>query len=126
VNTRQTVGDVAQLVRSKNAGPFWQTLDVFLANDEDYHLVAGAPGLSEQAIGRAYGVDPDTVRIFRIPTIRVVKISFPRPTTQGGVHDRDMHAGQQHVPLQHLRLDIPSSSDGRREPIELVQLPRDT
>ena len=26
-----TVGAVAELVRSKNAGPFWQTLDIFLA-----------------------------------------------------------------------------------------------
>jgi hypothetical protein len=33
-----------------------------------------------------------------------VKISFPRPTTQGGVEDRDMHAGQQHVPLAELAL----------------------
>jgi hypothetical protein len=100
-----TVGDAATLVRSKNAGPFWQTLDVFLADDDAYQAVADAPGLDADAIGRAYRVDPATVRIFRIPSIRVVKISFPRPTPQGGVHDRDMHAGQQHVPLARLPLD---------------------
>ena len=44
------------------------------------------------------------MKIFRLPSIRVVKISFPRPTTQGGVEDRDMHAGQQHVPLAELVL----------------------
>lgn len=103
--TPATVGDAASLVRSKNAGPFWQTLDVFLADDDAYRAVADAPGLDADAIGRAYRVDPTTVRIFRIPSIRVVKISFPRPTAQGGVHDRDMHAGQQHVPLARLRLD---------------------
>lgn len=100
-----TVGEAATLVRSKNAGPFWQTLDVFLADDARYHAVAEAPGLDADAIGRAYRVDPTTVRIFRIPSIRVVKISFPRPTAQGGVHDRDMHAGQQHIPLALLPLD---------------------
>ena len=105
MNEPQTVGDLAQLVRSKNAGPFWQTLDIFLANDEDYERVAGAAGLNEQAIAAAYNADPTTVRIFRIPALRVVKISFPRPTTQGGVHDRDIHAGQQHIPLQRLVLD---------------------
>lgn len=100
-----TVGDAAQLVRSKNAGPFWQTLDVFFADDDSYRAVAEAPGLDAVAIGRAYRVDPATVRLFRLPSIRVVKVSFPRPTTQGGVADRDMHAGQQHVPLERLVLD---------------------
>jgi hypothetical protein len=104
----QTVGDIAQLVRSKNAGPFWQTLDIFLASDEDYRCLANAPGLNAQAIARTYRIDPATVRIFRIPVLRVVKISFPRPTTQGGVDDRDIHAGQQHIPLQRLPLGISS------------------
>jgi hypothetical protein len=31
-------------------------------------------------------------------------VSFPRPAPQGGVQDRDMHAGQQHVPLAQLAL----------------------
>ena len=99
-----TVRDVAELVRSKNAGPFWQTLDVFLPDDDTYRLVAESPNLDEQPIARLYRVDAGDVRIFRLPSIRVVKISFPRPTAQGGVDDRDMHAGQQHVPLAGLEL----------------------
>jgi Domain of unknown function (DUF4387) len=102
--TGRTVGDVAELVRSKNAGPFWQTLDVFLPDDETYRLVAGSPSIDEDVIARLYRVAREDVRIFRLPSIRVVKISFPRPTPQGGVEDRDMHAGQQHVPLAELAL----------------------
>jgi len=34
-----------------------------------------------------------------------VKISFPRRATQRGIADRDMHAGQQHVPLERLMLE---------------------
>lgn len=101
---RRTIGDLAEHVRSKNAGPFWQTLDVFLPDDATYRTVADAPVVSEATIGRLYGVDPATVTIYRLPSIRVVKISFPRPTAQGGVDDRDMHAGQQHVPLALLEL----------------------
>jgi hypothetical protein len=101
---RQTIGDVAEHVRSKNAGPFWQTLDIFLADDDSYRAVADAPALDEATIGRLYGVHPATVAIYRLPGIRVVKISFPRPTAQGDVEDRDMHAGQQHVPLAQLEL----------------------
>ena len=101
--TRRTLGDVAELIRSKNAGPFWQTLDVFLPDDDTYRQVSESALIDEETIGRLYRVTPSTVTIYRLPSIRVVKISFPRPTTQGGVKDRDMHAGQQHVPLAQLQ-----------------------
>jgi hypothetical protein len=42
--------------------------------------------------------------MFRIPSLNVVKISFPRPVSQGSLRDRDMHAGQHHVPLAMLRV----------------------
>jgi len=99
-----TVGDLADLVRSKNAGPFWQTIDVFFADDETYRAVADSASLTTEAIARLYRVDADTVFIYRLPDIRVVKVSFPRPTVQGGRADRDMHAGQQHIPLAGLAL----------------------
>ena len=100
----RTVREVAELVRSKNAGPFWQTLDVFLPDDETYRLVAESPTIDGDVIARLYRVAAEEVRIFRLPSIRGVKISFPRPTPQGGVEDRDLHAGQQHVPLAELEL----------------------
>jgi hypothetical protein len=102
-----TVGDLAELVRSKNAGPFWQTIDIFFSNDENYHAVAENPSLNRHTVGRLYGVEADNIQIHRLPGIRVVKISFPRPTIQGGLDDRDMHAGQQHIPLTELALQPP-------------------
>ena len=106
MSARLTVGDLAELVRSKNAGPFWQTIDVFFSNDENYRAVADNASLDPNVIGRLYGVEADNVQIYRLPDIRVVKISFPRPSIQGGRHDRDMHAGQQHVPLAQLALIV--------------------
>jgi hypothetical protein len=104
MSARPTVGEVAELVRSKNAGPFWQTLDVFLPDDDTYRLVAESPALDEAAVAARYQVQVGSISIYRLPSIRVVKISFPRPVSQGGVQDRDMHAGQQHVPLAQLVL----------------------
>ena len=102
---RRTIGDVADLVRSKNAGPFWLTLDIFCNTDADYECIANPDVITAERISDLYRVAADTVRVFRLPTLRVVKISLPRPTVQGGVHDRDMHSGQQHVPLQQLSLN---------------------
>jgi uncharacterized protein DUF4387 len=98
------IGDVADLVRSKNAGPFWLTLEIFCNTDEDYNCVADPAVITADRIAGLYRVAAGTVKIFRLPALRVIKISFPRPNAQGGVHDRDMHSGQQHVPLLRLPL----------------------
>ena len=99
-----TLQDIAIEVRSKNAGPFWVTMELFL-RDEDAYRIAADPGyLNEEVIGRLYGVPVAGVRIFRIPSLNVVKVSFPRPVAQGSLRDRDIHAGQHHVPLAVLAL----------------------
>ncbi len=110
----RTVGELAREVRSKNAGPFWITLDVFFASEADYRLVTGSGALSPQAVARAYHVDAAIVKYFELPDILAVKFSFPRPVTAGSFHDRDLHAGQQHVPLAGLR--IPAGRGPRDAP----------
>jgi hypothetical protein len=97
-----TLDDLAIEVRSKNAGPFWVTLELFLADADGYAVAADPAVLDEAVIARLYGVPAAGVRIFRIPSLRVVKISYPRPVGQGGLRDRDLHAGQHHVPLAGL------------------------
>jgi hypothetical protein len=104
MKTIGTIGEIASLVRAKNAGPFWQTLDIFCDTDDDFRDVNAPNVVSVETIASLYHVDARTVRIYRMPTLRAIKISFPRPTAQGGIHDRDLHAGQQHVPLLSLPL----------------------
>ena len=97
-----TLADVARLVRSKNAGPFWITIDIFFATDADY--AAYQEDITAAGVAAAYRVDESEMNIFRIPDLRVVKVSFPRPVVQGSEFDRDMHAGQQHVPMLSVPL----------------------
>jgi uncharacterized protein DUF4387 len=106
----RTLGELAEQVRAKNAGPFWLTLDVFFRSAKDYEFVTGSGILSPSAIGRLYRVDPARVQYFELPALHVVKISFPRPVTAGSFEDRDLHGGQQHVPL--AALPLPASSPG--------------
>jgi hypothetical protein len=42
--------------------------------------------------------------------VNAVKITLPRPRPQGGVGETDMHAAQQHVPLQEIRVPWPGES----------------
>jgi hypothetical protein len=91
-------------IRSKNAGPFWITLDLFFPDAETYDRYASSPAISARAIADVYGVDETLVKRFRIDDLRVLKISYPRATPQGGAHERDMHGGQQYVRLLHVDL----------------------
>jgi hypothetical protein len=96
------LGEIAAVVRSKNAGPFWITLDVFFRNDADFRYVRDAAILTADKIGELYDVDPGMVRCFQLPTINAMKFSMPRPVVAGSFEDRDLHAGQHYVPLALL------------------------
>ncbi|GAB2506381.1 DUF4387 domain-containing protein [Nocardiopsis aegyptia] len=98
----ETLGDLALEVRSKNAGPFWTTLELFMRDEAGYAVAADEDLLNEDVIARLYGAPVDQIRFFRIPALNVVKISFPRVVPQGGFRDRDVHSGQHHVPLAAL------------------------
>jgi Domain of unknown function (DUF4387) len=100
--SRPTLGELALEVRSKNAGPFWVTMELFMRDPEGYALVADEEFLNEDVVARLYDVDPTEVQFFRLPELNVVKVSFPRPVAQGSLRDRDVHAGQHHVPLASL------------------------
>jgi hypothetical protein len=97
--------DVCHQVRSKNAGPFWVTIDVFFDGPETYARYKDAPALSAEAIGAVYGADPTQVKRFAVDSLAVLKISYPRKTPQGGVVERDMHSGQQYVRLLDAKLE---------------------
>ncbi|MEV5713059.1 DUF4387 domain-containing protein [Amycolatopsis mediterranei] len=103
-----TLADLAHEVRSKNAGPFWVTMELFMRDAEGYRIAADESFLNESVIAQLYRVEEKTVQLFRIPSLNVVKISFPRPVGQGSLRDRDVHAGQHHVPL--ARMPVPPST----------------
>jgi hypothetical protein len=97
-----TLSDYALEIRSKNAGPFWVTMEAFMKDAQSYAIAADA--INELTIAALYGVPAAEVLIFRIPALNVVKISFPRSVSQASLRDRDIHAGQHHVPLACLAI----------------------
>ena len=91
------VKHVCRTVRSKVAGPFWVTMDLMFDGKENYDRYVQSPTLGAESIGRIYGVDPNQVLHYPIPTLKVLKISWPRKTGQGGQEERDLHSGQQYT-----------------------------
>ena len=83
------VCDIAQKVRSKNAGPFWVTVDIFCGNTAAYDRLRAA--LKTEAVAALYHQPTQSLKRFDIPDLNVIKFSFPRPVIQGHRTDRDMH-----------------------------------
>lgn len=83
------LGDMVLKVRSKNAGPFWLTIDIFCGTPEVFQQIAAA--LSAERAAALFKTDPAHLKRFEIADLNVVKISLPRPQVQGTGADRDMH-----------------------------------
>lgn len=98
-----TIEKTVKYIRSKNAGPFWLTIDAFCNNVEDTKSVTAAFEREREFIAKSYQVKPEELEIYCLEHIQVAKISLPRVPIEGSRDERDMHGGQQYVSL----LDIP-------------------
>ncbi|MGI9394307.1 MAG: DUF4387 family protein [Boseongicola sp.] len=83
------ISDIAGKVRSKNAGPFWLTIDIFCDSRDAYDRVRN--GLNTSAVAALLGTHLQTLKRFDMDELNVVKLSIPRPEVQGTIRDRDMH-----------------------------------
>ena len=99
------VKDVCHHIRSKNAGPFWVTFDLFFDGEASFEKYATSPKLGPETFARLYGADPAFVKIYPVRNLHMVKISYARSNPQGGEVERDMHCGQQYVRLLDVELD---------------------
>lgn len=90
-------------VRSKNAGPFWVTVDVFCGTAAAFETVRAR--LKTETVARLFHQPSQLVKRFDIPDLAVIKFSFPRPVVQGSRADRDMHGAQWAVLLAELDID---------------------
>lgn len=100
-----TLGELARLIRSKNAGPFTLTFDVMFEDEATYRRVLAANVLTREVFARLYGMEVDDVMFFAHDAARAIKISIPRPYVQCDLDDGDAYGGQQHAPL--VELEVP-------------------
>ena len=87
-------------IRSKNAGPFWITIDIFCGSIDVYKDVC--VNLNNQKVADLLKVKGQDIKRFEIEKLKVIKFSFPRKIPQGHVLDRDMHGAQMAVLLSEM------------------------
>ena len=77
---------------------------MFFEDRQTYLLYRESDSLGPAVFAALYGADPALVRHSPVDGLNVIKVSFPRTSPQGGIVERDMHAGQQFARL--LELDV--------------------
>ncbi|MFM0505194.1 DUF4387 domain-containing protein [Paraburkholderia caffeinilytica] len=97
-----TIGDLAVLVRSKNAGPFWLTFDIMFNDESVYRRVRDSHVINAEDVARTFHRTPEEVIVVNHDAALAVKVSFPRPQSSGSKLDNDVYGGQQYAPLLDL------------------------
>jgi len=103
-----TLQDFARVIRSKNATPFYLTLDVFFENDENYNRVKNSGALTPELLSKLYKVPLDYVKnIHFIDSARALKIVMLKRIPSGDPGFLDIYGMQQNIPL--LSVEIPTN-----------------
>lgn len=99
--------DVADIVRSKNAGPYRITCDILFKDPSSYQAVRRSGAITPASVSAAYGIDVAQISsFFEIDMANAIKITIKRPRAQGTAGDGDMYGCQHHVPLMELLVAV--------------------
>lgn len=106
----ETLGDLASVLRSKNAGPYEITIDVMFDKPEIYRLVKESGILSSDVVASLYGLSTkDVIYSGFFDQASAWKATIPRivqgrPAASGSFFDDDVHGSQQYLPVMALKV----------------------
>lgn len=99
--------ELADIIRSKNAGPYELTLDIMFNRFEDFERVCAAKVINQETVCRLYRITPDRIiNIIEFQPAKAIKITIRRPICSGDLGETDVYGAQQHAPLLGLEFDL--------------------
>lgn len=101
------LGDLASVIRSKNAGPFQVTIDIMFTSPADYTRVLRAMTFNAAEVAKRYQITEREVAVIPFDRVNAIKITIPRrwgSRGSGSAGDRDVYGAQQHGPLVDLEI----------------------
>ncbi len=105
--------ELAQVIRTKNAGPYELTLDIIFKDRDGYERVKRSNSLNAALIARLYGVpEQDILEVVYFDPACAFKATMKRPLPCGDLGERDIYGAQQHAPLLDLWLPWGDEDEG--------------
>ena len=104
---RHRLIDLADVIRSKNSGPYELTFDIIFKNFETYNKVAAAKIFNPSMFANLYGIGENRVmEVVNFDPAKAIKITIERPVCSGNLGETDVYGAQQHAPLLGLEFDL--------------------
>jgi hypothetical protein len=100
------LGEVADIVRSKNAGINHITIEVMFNDADTYERVKETNCINLRTISELYGLPEEKIDLYKYDPGLSFKIVLPLGYTSGSPRDRDLRGAQQHAPVFHIECDI--------------------
>ena len=98
----KTLSKITKNIRSKNAGPFWVTVDLFFKDKNSFFYAC--ENISNEKVSNILKIKKNQLKRFEIENLKVIKFSFPRKYIQGSRLDRDMHGASFSILFEQLLL----------------------
>jgi len=99
--------DVAEVIRSKNSGPYEITFDIIFKDEEMFRKVAAAKVFNSEDFAKLYHIQTsDIIGVVNFPPAKAIKITIVRPIPSGSLGETDVYGAQQHGPLMEMEFDM--------------------
>ncbi|MCL2593432.1 MAG: DUF4387 domain-containing protein [Defluviitaleaceae bacterium] len=99
--------DIADVIRSKNAGPYELTFDIIFKEFDMYRKVWENKVFNKQSFAKLYNIkEDDIISIVNFDPAKAIKITIARPICSGDLGETDVYGAQQHSPLIGFEFDM--------------------
>ncbi len=99
--------EVAEVIRSKNSGPYELTLDIIFQEQTVFEQICQAKIFNAEMIADLYRIDSQEVLgIIEFQPAKAIKINLRRPIASGELGETDVYGAQQHAPLLTLEFEL--------------------
>lgn len=102
-----SLDELTVVLRSKNAGPFYTTIDAFFADVETFRAVVDSGAITRERVAELYGLAPEQVYgIFAVESALGIKVTIEKQVTTDDPGCVDVMGAHQHIPLAGLEIPV--------------------
>lgn len=99
--------DIAEVIRSKNSGPYELTFDIIFKDWDVFDRICEAGVINRQLIAGLYHIPVEKViGIIEFRPAKAIKATIVRPRASGDLGETDVYGSQQHAPLLGIEFEL--------------------
>ena len=99
--------EIADVIRSKNSGPYELTFDVIFKTRELYQRVCEKNAINRENFALLYKIPVENIiEVVHFDPVGAIKVTIVRPIASGAFGESDVYGAQQHAPLMGMEICI--------------------